>query len=124
VLAAIDWLLALTHVLVVLAFVLLWIPRSTARVHGWLVVLTAASWLGLGLWKGLGYCFLTDLEWRVKRARGIVGLPNSFLKYAADFVTGQNLPPRTVDAVAGATFIAGCGIALFRYRQSRQDSAC
>lgn len=122
-LLVVDWLLTAAHVAVVLAFVLLWIPRSTARLHGWLVLATAVSWLGLGLWKGIGYCFLTDWHWQVKRARGVVGLPNSFIKYGADFVTGQDLAPATVDTVAALTFVAGCFAAAWRYREGRQARA-
>ncbi len=120
VLAALDWLLTALHALVLLAFVLLWIPRRTARLHGWLVALTALSWLGLGFYKGFGYCILTDLHWRVKRAHGDVGLPGSFLKYAGDFLTGRDLPPMCVDRVATVAFIAGCGATLFRHFQARR----
>jgi hypothetical protein len=123
VLAALDWFLTAVHVGVVLGFLLLWIPRSTARFHGWLVVGTALSWLGLGLWKGLGYCVVTDLQWRVKHARGITHLPNSFLKYAGDFLTGRNLQPASVDAVAAVTFVAGCAAAWWRHRQACRASA-
>jgi len=121
VLAAADWLLSALHMAVVLAFVLLWIPRSTARFHGWLVLVTAFSWLVLGVLgnRGLGYCFLTDLQWHVKHARGVTHLPGSFLKYAGDHVTGRNLKAALVDQVAGATFIFVCLAAAFRYWQRR-----
>lgn len=112
-----DWLLTAVHVAVIVGFVALWLPRRTARLHGWLVLLTAFSWLVLGSFEGFGYCVLTDLEWRVKRARGIRHLPGSFIKYAADFVTGRNLSPSLVDSVAAATFVFGVLAAIFRYRQ-------
>ena len=121
-LAALDWLITALHVLVVLAFCFLWIPQSTARLHGWLVAIVAASWLGLGvvLSKGIGYCFLTDLGWRVKRARGETHLPGSFLKYLADHVTGSDVPARLVDGTAAALFVFGCGAAVFRLVQSKR----
>jgi hypothetical protein len=120
VLAALDWLLTIVHVAVVLAFVFLWIPRKASRWHGWLVAFTAFSWLGLGYFMGFGYCFLTDLQWRVKRARGVARLPGSFLKYLADYVTGTSVPVGYVNAIAGVVFALGCGAALFRYWQSRR----
>jgi hypothetical protein len=123
VLTVLDWFLTGLHVLVVVGFVFLWIPRSTARFHGWLVLCIAFSWLGLGAWKGFGYCVLTDLDWRVKHARGIRHLPNSFLKYAGDFLTGENLRPATVDTIAAITFVAGCAAAGIRYWQARRASA-
>jgi hypothetical protein len=123
VLTVLDWFLTGVHVLVVLAFVLLWIPRSTARFHGWLVLGIAFSWLGLGAFRGFGYCVLTDLQWRVKHALGVRRLPNSFLKYAGDFLTGQNLQPAMVDTIAAVAFVAVCGAACVRHWQARRASA-
>lgn len=81
-LAVLDLLLAAIHLGVVLGVLVLWIPRSTRRLHFWLVVLTAISWLGLGLLYGsIGYCFLTDWHWDVKRMRGQTHLPGSFIHY-------------------------------------------
>jgi len=118
-LAALDWSLTALHVGVVLAFVLLWIPRATWRWHGRLVGLVAFSWLGIGAAKGaIGYCFLTDLQWRVKRARGEAHLPGSFLKYVADFVTGTNVSPAVVDTVAATVFAGVCLAAIFRAWQA------
>jgi hypothetical protein len=88
-------------------------------------VLTASSWLVLGYFYGLGYCFLTDWHWQVKRALGVRRLPGSFIKYAADFVTGSDFPPNLVDTVAGIVFLVGCTAAIWRYleeRKSRADS--
>jgi len=118
VLAALDWFLTILHVGVVLAFVVLWIPRATARFHRWLVVLVAFSWLVIGLLKGsIGYCFLTDLHWHVKRARGVTHLPGSFLKYVADYVTGTNVSPSLIDEIAGALFVGVCAATAFRWWQ-------
>lgn len=119
-LVAADWLLTIVHVVVIVGFMFLWIPRSTVLLHRWIVGLTAASWLVLGYFHGLGYCFLTDVHWRVKRALGVRHLPGSFIKYAGDYVTGRDLPPRLVDAVAGFVFLVGCGAAVYRYVEERR----
>jgi len=112
VLALADWLFTALHVGVVLGFLFLWVPKRTKRLYPWLVGAVATSWLLLGAWKGLGYCFLTDWHWRVKRARGEVSMPGSFLKYAADAVAGRDVPSHWVDAVAGGVFVVGCVIAI------------
>jgi hypothetical protein len=119
VLAALDWLLAGLHVVFILGFLSLWIPRSTVLLHRWLVGLTAFSWLVLGWFEGFGYCVLTDLEWRVKHARGIRHLPGSFIKYAVDSTTGLDVPPAWVDRVAATAFVLACAAALWRLRQER-----
>ena len=120
-LRALDWLLIAVHAGVVLAFVFLWIPRRTARLHGWLVLLVAFSWIVIGYFKGFGYCILTDLHWRVKRARGEWPLPGSFLKYAADHLTGSNVPAWLINDVAGAVFCLGVGAALYRFLEARSE---
>ena len=118
-LAALDWLLTALHVAVVLAFVFLWIPRATWRWHGRLVAIVAFSWLGIGFLKGaVGYCFLTDLHWRVKRARGETHLPGSFLKYMADRVTGTDVSPGLIDVVAATVFVGVCLAASLRAWQA------
>ena len=122
-LAVLDWLLTVVHVGVVLAVLLLWIPRATWRWHYRLVALVAFSWLVIGLYKGaLGYCFLTDMHWRVKHARGVGRLPGSFLKYMADSISGTDVAPRLVDAIAGAAFVGICLAAIFRFWQLRRAS--
>lgn len=118
-----DWLLTAVHIAVIAGFVFLWIPRRTVRLHRWLVGLTALSWLGLGYFYGVGYCFLTDWQWSIKRARGVTDLPASFIKYAADAVTGMNLPPHTVDTVAGVTFALGLIAAGLRYWQEFRETS-
>jgi hypothetical protein len=122
VLAFLDCFLTALHVGVVLAFVFLWIPKATSRWHGRLVVLVAFSWLVIGLLMGrVGYCVLTDLHWRVKRARGITHLPGSFLKYMADYVTGTSVSPALIDEVAATVFVGVCAAALFRWWQARHE---
>jgi hypothetical protein len=124
VLAVVDWLLTTLHVAVVLAFVFLWIPKATWRWHGRLVALVAFSWLVIGLFKGaVGYCFLTDLHWRVKRARGATHLPGSFLKYMADYVTGTDVSPALIDLVAAAVFAGVCLAAIVRAWQARRTTS-
>jgi hypothetical protein len=119
VLLAADWLLTVVHVGVVLGFVLLWIPRPAARFHRWLVLAVACSWFGIGVFKGLGYCFLTDLHWYVKRARGVEDLPGSFLKYAGDWITGTDLSAPVVDTIAAIAFVGGGAAALLTYLRDR-----
>ncbi|HVW25487.1 MAG TPA: DUF2784 family protein [Polyangiaceae bacterium] len=123
-LAVLDWFLTVLHVAIVLAVVFLWIPRSTWRWHGWLVAVVAFSWLAIGLFKGaIGYCVLTDLHWRVKRARGATHLPGSFLKYVADSVTGRDVSPALIDVVAAMVFAFVCVAAIVRARQTRRRSS-
>ncbi len=69
--------------------------------------LTGASWLFLGLIFGaLGYCPLTDWHFRILEKLGKTDLPNSYVKYLADRITGMDFDATTVDFVTLSLFLA------------------
>lgn len=113
-LTLLDWSLSVVHTLVVLGNLLLWIPRRTLRLHLGLVLCTTASWLGLGLFYGLGYCFLTDWHWRIKHALGQHGMPGSFIEYALERVTGSDLDSTLIKQVTVWAFVAAAALSLVR----------
>lgn len=82
-LVVVDVLITLFHATLVLANLLLWIPRRTRRWHLAIVSITAGSWFALGpaLGRGWGYCLLTDWHWQLKRQIGQRELPSSFVTY-------------------------------------------
>ena len=99
-----DWFFTLLH-LVIIGFNLLgWIWRSTRKLHLIVVVLTLGCWLILGIWYGLGYCPITDWQWQIKEKLGEVNLPNSFIKYYADKISGQDISSLFIDIVTGVSF--------------------
>lgn len=104
-----DWLFTVLH-LVIIGFNLLgWIWKKTRKLHFIFVLLTAGSWLILGIWFGLGYCPITDWQWRIKEKLGETNLPNSFIKYFADKITGNDISSNIIDVITAACF----GIAVF-----------
>lgn len=108
-LVLLDGGLSVLHVTVVLGVLTLWIPKATRRLHLLLVGVTAVSWLGLGLIHGVGYCFLTDWQWEVKRWRGEASLPRSFIHYALTRWFGLSLRATTSDVLTGVGFgLAAC----------------
>lgn len=76
-----------------------WIWKRTRKAHLVTLGLTLASWFIFGIWYGWGYCFLTDWHWQVKEKLGEKNLPNSFIKYFADKITGKDIDPSLVDNV-------------------------
>lgn len=81
-----------------------WIWKRTRRLHLMVVGLTAFSWLVMGLWKGIGYCPITDWEWQVKAQRGITDLPHSFITWLLETMTGARIPDQLVDTATAITF--------------------
>jgi Protein of Unknown function (DUF2784) len=76
-----------------------WIWKRTRKLHLITLIVTAFWWLVPGIWYGWGYCPLTDWHWQVKEKLGETNLPNSFIKYFADKITGRDINPSLVDNV-------------------------
>jgi hypothetical protein len=108
-----DILLTLSHVLIIGFNLLGWIWPSTRRAHFICVVITAACWFLLGIWFGMGYCPVTDWQWQIKEQLGERNLPNSFIKYYADKITGNNFSPSFIDALTLACFAAAAVLSVY-----------
>ena len=76
-----------------------WAWKKTRKAHLITLIITAICWFVLGIWYGLGYCPLTDWHWEVKEKLGEKNLPNSFIKYFADKISGSDINPSLVDNV-------------------------
>lgn len=117
-----DVLLNLAH-LALIAFNLFgWLVLRLRRLNLLCLVLTGLSWFGLGLYYGLGYCPLTDWQWQIKLARGETDLPNSYIKYLIDRLTGLDADPVFVDWLTGAAYflaLASSLIVNFKSSKSR-----
>jgi hypothetical protein len=83
--------------------------------HFILIAFIFASWFILGIWKGLGYCLLTDVQWQIKTKLGERHLPNSFIKYAVDKVSGLNVPSSLIDKVAMICFLMATLFAIVNF---------
>jgi hypothetical protein len=91
-----------------------WIWRKT-RVYNLITLgLTGASWLFLGLVVGtLGYCPLTDWHFSVLNKLGVTDLPNSYMKYLAERITGMDINASLVDKVTLYSFLLALLISLY-----------
>ena len=87
------------HSMLVLFILFGWIWRKTRRLNLVIILLTAASWLGLGIFYGLGYCPLTDWHFSILRKLGYSDLPNSYLSFLFTRLTGLQIDQNLVDAV-------------------------
>ncbi len=90
----INRLLHVLHVTVISLCVLGWTHPALHAIQFWVILAVAFSWFVLGLRMGMGYCLLTDLQWRVKDKLGHGDRPNSYVKYAIDRVLGTDMAPR------------------------------
>jgi Protein of Unknown function (DUF2784) len=90
-----------------------WIWRKTRIFNLITLSITGASWLFLGLIYGtLGYCPLTDWHFSILYKLGKTGLPNSYIKYLADRLTGLNIDASLVDKVTLYAFLIAFMLSL------------
>jgi hypothetical protein len=108
-----DIFLTLVHFVIITFNLFGWIWKKTRRAHLYLVMITAASWLLLGIWFGLGYCPVTDWQWDVKTKLGETNLPNSFIKYYADKIAGKPVSSSVIDLVTAISFAIAAILSVY-----------
>jgi len=112
-LATLDVFFTLLHLVIIVFNLTGWIWLTTRRLHFYCILLTAASWLLLGISYGIGYCPITDWQWQVKELLGEENLPNSFIKYMADKVTGSNIKASLIDGATAIFFFIAAGLSIY-----------
>ncbi|MBC7875108.1 MAG: DUF2784 domain-containing protein [Ferruginibacter sp.] len=90
-----------------------WTWQKTRKAHLIGVAITAACWFVLGIWYGWGYCPVTDWQWKVKEKLGETGLPNSFVEYFAERISGKNFNTSLVDRATLFSFIGAILLSLY-----------
>jgi hypothetical protein len=91
-----------------------WIWKKTRVWNLITLLLTGASWLFLGLIVGtLGYCPFTDWHFNILAKLGVTDLPNSYMKYLADRITGQDFNAALVDRITLYSFLGALIISLY-----------
>jgi hypothetical protein len=113
-LMVLDFLFTILHLIIIGFNLLAWIFKPTRRAHFWFAMLTLGCWTILGIWYGLGYCPITDWQWEVKTQLGEQNLPNSFVKYFADKLTGTHINSDLIDILTLGLFLVeiACSIKL------------
>jgi hypothetical protein len=122
-LKALDHALMCFHLLIIGINVFGWIWPRTRRLQRALLFLTILSWIGLGAFYGLGYCFLTDWHWSIKRQLGELALPPSFIQYVLHNQLGFNLPALWVDVGTAAVFVLLLLITVGQMLSSKRKSS-
>jgi hypothetical protein len=109
-----DILFVVFHSSLILFNLFGWIWRKTRVFNLITLSLTGASWLFLGLiYRTLGYCPLTDWHFAILNKLGKTDLPDSYVKYLADRITGLNLSAHLVDQVTLYAFLTALTLSLF-----------
>lgn len=58
---------------------------------------TFGSWIILGIWKGWGYCFLTDWHYSILHKLGEKDMPSSYIAFLLHKLTNKTFSAQLVD---------------------------
>lgn len=108
-----DIFFTVFHTVLTLFNLLGWIWRPTRRWNLLSLGLTFFSWVILGFWYGFGYCFCTHWHWKVRWRMGLDDMPNSYIKFLLDRLTGLNWNAAFVDAATLILFVLALAASLY-----------
>jgi len=92
------------HVALILFNLTGWIWKKTAPYNLGTLLLTAASWILLAPFYGLGYCPLTDWHYQILWRLGEFDLPRSYIAYLVESITTVRPPADLTDLFTGLFF--------------------
>ncbi len=115
------------HTLLIFFILLGWTLKKTRFANLIVILLTAFSWVVLGIWYGFGYCPSTDWHWEVRMKLGHHELPSSYTKFLVDSLTGWEVKQKTMDIVAvfllGLSFFSSLFLNLRDRRKKRAEES-
>lgn len=120
-----DYIFLVFHSVYTLFNIFGWIWQKTRVVHLITLLLTLFSWLLMGIWYGLGYCFLTDWHWDVRTALGKPPDSSSYIHFLIRETTGLDFPAPLVDGgvvvVFSVCFLLSIGLNLRDYKRRKRN---
>jgi len=108
-----DLFFLIFHTILIFFNLFAWIFRKTRKLNLLILALTGASWFILGIFYGIGYCPLTAWHFNILIKMGYTDLPNSYIKYLADRLTGLNINPELVDNITLVSFLIALAISTY-----------
>jgi hypothetical protein len=101
-----DIFFVVLHTSVIIFSLSGWIWKKSRKLNLVILILIGCSWLFLGIIVGTpGYCPLTEWHFNVLEKIGRTNLPDSYVKYLADRLTGKNFNASMVDSITLLSYI-------------------
>jgi len=110
---AADIFFVIFHTSLIIFILFGWIFKRTRIINLIILLITAGSWTILGIFFGFGYCPLTDWHFRILEKLGHTSLPDSYIKYLADRLTGLSFNQELIDTITLWGLIVVLGISLY-----------
>jgi hypothetical protein len=77
-----------------------------ARVANLIVLSSIAfSWFVLGIWYGFGFCPSTEWHWQIRMRLGHSNMPESYIKFLVDSLSGLDVHAKLVDRLTLILFM-------------------
>ncbi len=108
-----DIFFTIVHIVIIGFNLTGWMREQTRKLHLCCILLTAASWLIMGIWYGIRYCPITDWQWQIKEKLGEKNLPGSFIKYFVDRLTGKDASPAFIDTITAVCFVLAAALSVY-----------
>jgi hypothetical protein len=90
-----DILMHMSHIFLMLFILFAWFSSRLRVPHIIVSIITGLSWMLFVQSKGFGYCVLTDIHWQILRKLGETNLPETYLQYLYEKLTGLSLQKKT-----------------------------
>lgn len=108
------------HSLVILFNLFGWIWKKTRKANLILLLLTAFSWFVLGIWYGFGFCPCTEWHYQVRYKLGYYYMPNSYIKFILDSLTGLKFDARLVNICTLVFFLLALSVSVYMNIRDRR----
>lgn len=108
-----DILFLVFHSSLILFNLFGWIWKKTRRLNLLTLLITGFSWVGLGLFYGLGYCFLTDWHWRVLEKLGESNISDSYIQYLFNRILGLQISAYFADYLTVILFLIALVMSVY-----------
>jgi hypothetical protein len=108
-----DAFFTLFHTSLILFILFGWIWKRSRKLNLACILLTASSWLFLGIFYGIGYCPLTDWHFKILERLGHTNLPNSYIRFLITRLTGLEPRQGLVDAFTAWGLILALAASLY-----------
>ena len=114
-----DYFFLIFHTILIFFNLFAWIWKPLRKANLITLLITGASWFLLGIFYGIGYCPLTDWHWEVLQKLGVHNLPDSYVKYLIDRLTGLDVNATLVEHATSICFFTALLFSLFvNFRKS------
>ena len=100
-----DKLFLIVHTAIIVFNLLGWVWKPTRKYNLALLLLTAFSWIILGIWYGWGYCPLTEWHWNILEKIDVKDLPDSYITYLLERILHLKVDTSIVEKATVIGFI-------------------